>query len=438
MNGRSAFRAAPPRLAPDADPILAELCLTASGAVDRAWASHDREALLSSVGVGADGTSTYLLDQLVEEPLIEAADRLGVNLLSEEVGFIDRGHARTAVVDPLDGSANAASGVPLSCFSAALVEGDRAVSALTCWLENGATVSATTGRPTSLRTSGRRALDGAALGLLRPKDGPEGDSTPGWLALADRAERVRILSSSCLESMLVAQGAIDAFADPGSDTHRIVDLAAAMVLVPAAGGHVADVHGRPLEFDPDLTRRWSGVVGATEAIVEQICQTVRGSLPRSLGAVEASGVSFGLRRARRDDLAAIRDLLDRTAVSPGAGEADWPAIWRRIDRNPNTLLIVATDPQDRIVATVQYSLQQTIGYRGLLRAEVEGLAVHPELRGRGLGRAIIDWIVRRATDERAGVVQLTSNRQRADALRFYEGLGFVHSHAGMKLTLQRP
>lgn len=440
---RTPFAAVEPQFAPDVDPILAELCRATSQAAGRAWAEHDREELLGSVGLGADGTPTFLLDQLVEEPLIEVARRLGVNLLSEEVGFIDLGSARTAVVDPLDGSANAAAGVPLSCFSAALVEDGRAVSALTCWLENGATVSATAGQPArsatgELHTTGRTGLDGAAISLLRPKVGPLGDSTRAWLAAVNRAARVRILSTSCLEAMLVAQGAIDAFADPCSDTHRIVDVAAAMVFVPAAGGAVVDVYGRPLEFDTDLTRRWSGVVAATPQLAEELCAELAGAVPLGLGTLPVADGELTLRRARLEDMAAVAALIDSDARSTGAGavtDGDWRAVWRRIDRNPEVDLIVACDAAGEIVATVQYSLSQTVGYAGLLRADVEGVAVREDQRGRGLGRALIGWVVDRARRDGAGVVQLTSNLKRDRAIAFYESLGFEHSHAGMKLVL---
>ena len=94
--------------------------------------------------------------------------------------------------------------------------------------------------------------------------------------MAARAARIRILSTSCLEAALVAEGSTDGFADAGSDTHRLVDLAAAMVLVPAAGGAVLDSFGRPLEVDPDLTRRWSGVVAATPHLAEELVATISG------------------------------------------------------------------------------------------------------------------------------------------------------------------
>ena len=61
---------------------------------------------------------------------------------------------------------------------------------------------------------------------------------------------------------------------PASDTHRLVDLAAAVVMVTAAGGKVCDVHGRAVEFDTDLTRRWSGVIGATPQLADELAEVL--------------------------------------------------------------------------------------------------------------------------------------------------------------------
>lgn len=270
------FRAPVPVLDDGVHPLLSATCRAAADALNRAWREFDRSALVTELRMGADGTPTYLIDDIVEEAIIEAAEPFGVNILSEELGFVDHGSVLTLAIDPLDGSANAAAGVPLSCFSAALFEDSRPLEALTCWLENGFSISARTDQPVPYRTTGRTCLRGSTLGLLRPKTGSRGDSTPAWLRLTTEAGRVRILSTSCLESMLVALGSIDAFADPGSDTHRLVDLAAAMVVVPAAGGAVIDAFGRPLEFDVDLTRRWSGVVAATPALADRLAEVIRG------------------------------------------------------------------------------------------------------------------------------------------------------------------
>ncbi|HVX42607.1 MAG TPA: inositol monophosphatase family protein [Mycobacteriales bacterium] len=251
--------------------VLADAARAAAAAFREARSRYDRAALAETTQVGADGTDTMRLDLLVDDAIVEVARRHRVNLLSEEIGAVDHGSALTLVVDPVDGTANAAAGVPLSCFAGVIAVDGIAREALTCWLDTGRCWHAAAGRPSHLRTTGREKLDGAAVSLLRPHPHTE----EAWLRVARRAGRVRILSTSCLEAVLVAEGSTDAFADAGSDTHRIMDLAAAMVTVPPAGGVVLDAYGRPLEIDPDLTRRWSGVVAATPALGEELAATIR-------------------------------------------------------------------------------------------------------------------------------------------------------------------
>ncbi|PLV52517.1 inositol monophosphatase [Mycobacterium tuberculosis variant microti OV254] len=265
-----------PQLPDGTHPALADAVRAAATAFGAARARYDRAALAEKVQMGADGTPTMRLDILVDTAVAEVTNRHRVNLLSEEIGVIDNGSAVTLVVDPVDGTANAAAGVPLSAFAGVVAVDGHPTEALTCWYDTGRCWHAVAGEPVPYRTSGRRDLDGAAVSLLRP----HGHDDAAWWRVAKRAARVRILSTSCLEAALVAEGSTDAFADAGSDTHRIMDLAAALVMVPAAGGAVLDVHGRPLEIDHDLSRRWSGVVGATVELAEELVSTLRGT-PRT-------------------------------------------------------------------------------------------------------------------------------------------------------------
>lgn len=261
-----------PTLPDTVHPALAAAARAASAAYARARRAHTRAELAEEVADGADGTPTMLVDRIVEDAIVEAATAHTVNLLSEEAGFVDNGSAVTLVVDPVDGSANAAAGVPLSCFGGVVAVDGKATEALTTWLDTGRAWHAVADEPTPYRTTGRTRLDGAAVSLLRPK----GDSKDAWWRIANTAGRIRILSTSVLEAALVAEGSIDAFCDPGSDTHRIMDLAAALVTVPAAGGAVLDAHGRPLELDPDLSRRWSGVVAASRPLAEELAALIVG------------------------------------------------------------------------------------------------------------------------------------------------------------------
>jgi myo-inositol-1(or 4)-monophosphatase len=258
-------------------PVFAASANAAVASLAHAQATLTRAELEADTGMGADGTPTMHLDRLVEAAIVDATSPFGVNVLSEEVGFIDRGSALTLVVDPVDGSANAAADVPIACYSAALVnEHGTFIEAATVWLETGRCWAGTAdGRvrsPGRWGTTGRTSLDGAAVSLLRPHPHTRDE----WWRVVERAKRVRILSCTTIEAMFVLQGSIDAFADAGSDTHRLVDLAAACVVLPTVGGVVIDVHGRPIVFDVDLTKRWSGICAATPALAEEIAATVIG------------------------------------------------------------------------------------------------------------------------------------------------------------------
>jgi myo-inositol-1(or 4)-monophosphatase len=251
------------------DPSLFAGARAAREALADARKRFSKEELCAYVGTGADGTPTMKVDELVEARLVDALAPFGCNIVSEELGFVDNGSAVTLVIDPLDGSANAANEIPLACYSVALAADGEFIEALTVWLETaqqwGANRdgSVTVGAPVGgWKTSGRKNLQGAAISLLRPHPATWGP----WKATVERASRVRILSCSTLESVLVLQGSTDLFADCASDTQRLVDIAAAAVLLPIAGGVVIDLYDRPISFTTDLTTRWSGIVAASETL----------------------------------------------------------------------------------------------------------------------------------------------------------------------------
>jgi myo-inositol-1(or 4)-monophosphatase len=262
-----------PVLPAGVDPVLAEVTRTAAAAFRHARERFDRAELAEKTQIASNGTIATRLDILVESAVIEAVSRHRVNLLSEEIGFIDNGSATTLIVDPVDGTGNATEGVPFCAFAAAVSRDGVLTESLTCWLDTGRCWHAIAGAPVPFATTGRTALDGAAVSLLRPQHA----DTAAWWRIAERAERVRILSSSCLEAALVAEGSTDAFADVGGDRHRLVDLAPALVLLPAAGGSVIDAFGRPIEVANDLSRRWSGVVAASPALAEELAAVISGA-----------------------------------------------------------------------------------------------------------------------------------------------------------------
>lgn len=256
-------------------PVFAAAATAALLRYEEAMSRFTRAEREAEVMVGADGTPTMQLDAFVEEAIIDTVIHHGVNILSEEAGHIDRRSSLTLVIDPIDGSANAAAGVPLACFSAALVDDGTFIEAATVWLATGRTWagSADGARSSAVwSTTGCTDHSKAAVSLLRPHS----HTRDSWWRVAAPSARIRILSCSTLEAMLVLQGSSDAFVDAGSNTHRLMDLAAALVLVPTVGGVVMDVDGRAIEFDTNLKRRWSGIVAATPELGESLARSVRG------------------------------------------------------------------------------------------------------------------------------------------------------------------
>ncbi len=90
-----------------------------------------------------------------------------------------------------------------------------------------------------------------------------------------------------------------------------------------------------------------------------------------------------------------------------------------------------------MVGTLQLSFIPGLSRRGALRAQIEAVRVRADQRRSGLGTAMVGWAVDEARRRGCGLVQLTTDRSRQDAHRFYERLGFIASHAGLKLALER-
>ena len=149
------------------------------------------------------------------------------------------------------------------------------------------------------------------------------------------------------------------------------------------------------------------------------------------------------RSATRADVPAILALLDddeiarsRSAgavVSEAADAAGWAA-FEAIDADPRNELIVAEDA-GTVVGTCQLTFIPSLSRRGAERMTIEAVRVRTDLRGRGVGRAMMAWALERARERGCGLAQLTTDRRRTDAHRFYASLGFEPSHLGFKLTL---
>ncbi|WP_134868862.1 GNAT family N-acetyltransferase, partial [Bordetella pertussis] len=110
------------------------------------------------------------------------------------------------------------------------------------------------------------------------------------------------------------------------------------------------------------------------------------------------------------------------------------AAFGAIDRDPNQLLAVV-ERAGQIIGCLQLSFIPGLSRRGLWRGQIESVRVAASERGAGTGRALFEWAIAQCRDKGCGLVQLTTDKQRADARRFYESLGFKATHEGMKLDL---
>ena len=129
------------------------------------------------------------------------------------------------------------------------------------------------------------------------------------------------------------------------------------------------------------------------------------------------------------------DQLGAERESPGEPlDAGYLEAFAAIERDPNNELLVA-EIDGAVAGVLQLSYLPSLTYRGSWRAQVEGVRVDGAMRGRGIGRALLEEAARRARARGCRLLQLTTDRRRDDAIRFYEDLGFRPSHLGMKRDL---
>ncbi|MEZ5472623.1 MAG: GNAT family N-acetyltransferase [Marinicella sp.] len=146
------------------------------------------------------------------------------------------------------------------------------------------------------------------------------------------------------------------------------------------------------------------------------------------------------RQAQKQDLPQLVQML---ADDPLGAKRENPTLpltesylqaFATIDKDPNNELIVAEQDQ-QIIGMLQLTFIPYLTYQGSWRCLIEGVRVHKDHRGQGVGRLLFEWAIKRGRERSCQLVQLTSDKQRSDAIRFYQQLGFVPSHEGFKLSL---
>jgi GNAT superfamily N-acetyltransferase len=152
----------------------------------------------------------------------------------------------------------------------------------------------------------------------------------------------------------------------------------------------------------------------------------------------------GFERVYRDaveaDLPALVAMLAEDALGATREDPSSPLDPRyleafgHIDADPNNALTVVEE-NGALIGMLQLTFIPYLTHTGSWRCLIEGVRIHRDHRGRGLGSEFIRWAIERARERDCSIVQLTSDKQRPDALRYYESLGFTASHEGFKLRL---
>ncbi|MDO6601730.1 GNAT family N-acetyltransferase [Arenibacter palladensis] len=147
------------------------------------------------------------------------------------------------------------------------------------------------------------------------------------------------------------------------------------------------------------------------------------------------------RKATKEDLPAIIEMIANDALGQLRERFEDPlpneyySAFERINTDKNQELIVIENSESEVVATFQLSFLQYLTYLGGIRCLVENVHVREDQTGKGIGKQMFQWIIERAKEKNVHLIQLTSNKLRPNAIRFYEGLGFKATHEGFKLHL---
>lgn len=294
----------------DAERLLWSL-VECSEQVLQAIVAAERHLLAEVVGMGADGAETKGIDQIAEDVVIDFFNKLHtpVNILSEEVGLIDRGSAVTVIVDPIDATTNATAAaeltltdLPATMHSVPPSLPDHSgqfgfpfyAFSVGAFLDGLPIASCVRNLPTgdlftAVKDGGSRMngvpihcepiteLQDAWIALVRPAD-EEGLRRCADLMLQSR--RVRITGCTALDLCLIAAGSLHGFANPNvhwppNFGEKVVDYAGAALILSEAGGVSSDQHGNPLPFKLDLLERVMPFAAGTPELLDTLRETVK-------------------------------------------------------------------------------------------------------------------------------------------------------------------
>lgn len=152
-----------------------------------------------------------------------------------------------------------------------------------------------------------------------------------------------------------------------------------------------------------------------------------------------SGNELKIRPARATDLPAIVAMLADDPLGATREELREPlpdayqAAFAAISDDPNQLLAVAE--RDGVVGTLQLSFLPGLARKGAWRGQIEAVRIASDRRGGKIGEAMFAWAISECRARGCSLVQLTTDKARSDAHRFYDRLGLEPTHIGYKLKI---
>jgi NAD+ kinase len=203
-----------------------------------------------------------------------------LNVLSEEIGFVDRGGEETLVLDPVDGSNNAIAGIPY--YTVSLGVGKDSLSGMRL----GYIRNLVTGDEYWAEKGKGAFKNGAQIHVREPNfrelfimNYTGKYAHPDAMQLNRKVMTSRNLGCSSLETVLVAEGEADAFCMYSENyvrCERIVDIAAAVLILREAGGEIFDLEGNVLDMPFDLEHRSNTVAVGRKGVFDYL---IRGKDP---------------------------------------------------------------------------------------------------------------------------------------------------------------
>lgn len=205
----------------------------------------------TALGTGASGDKTYAIDKHAEDIIISGLEQSGegLTLIAEESGINTlRGGGKRVVIDPVDGSRNAVTGLPFYCTSIAVADGDTIgdiESAYVLNLINGDEFWSEKGKGAFFNNTAVQGQKDDILYLVAYEAQSPAKDVAGIMPLLAEARKTRCLGSTALDLSYLASGAISVFANPSPS--RTIDFGAGWLLAREAGGVFTDMHGNSVE-----------------------------------------------------------------------------------------------------------------------------------------------------------------------------------------------